>query len=73
MNIEELIEKLRQPAFDINEAQSLMEKAAENLERKHHLIQFMQANNSRLLEQVHALSLDLGLKEGGFSGEVKNQ
>jgi hypothetical protein len=73
MSTEELIKKLRQPAFDVNEVQSLMEKAAEELERKHNLIKSMQINNARLLEQVQALSLDLGLKEGGFSGEVKNQ
>ena len=70
MKIEELIEKLRQPAFDLGEAQALMETAAKELEGKQHMIQFMQANNKRLLEHVQALSLDLGLKEGAYSGEV---
>jgi hypothetical protein len=73
MKVEELVEKLRQPAFDLNEAQALMETAAKELEGKHHMIQFLQANNARLLSQVQALSLDLGLREGAYSGEIKNQ
>ena len=70
MKVEELIEKLRQPAFDLNEAQAIMETAAKELEGKQHMVEFLQANNKRLLSEVQALSLDLGLKEGAYSGEI---
>jgi hypothetical protein len=73
MKIEELIEKLRQPAFDLNEAQAIMDMAAKELEGKQYMIEFLQANNKRLLSEVQALSLDLGLREGAYSGEIKNQ
>lgn len=73
MKVEELIEKLRQPAFDLNEAQAIMDMAAKELEGKQHMIEFLQANNKRLLSEVQALSLDLGLREGAYSGEIKNQ
>jgi hypothetical protein len=73
MKVEELIEKLRQPAFDLNEAQAIMETAAKELEGKQHMVEFLQANNKRLLSEVQALSLDLGLREGAYSGEIKNQ
>jgi len=73
MKIEELIEKLRQPAFDLNEAQAIMDMAAKELEGKQYMVEFLQANNKRLLSEVQALSLDLGLREGAYSGEIKNQ
>lgn len=73
MKLEELIEKLRQPTFDLNEAQAIMDMAAKELEGKQHMIEFLQANNKRLLSEVQALSLDLGLREGAYSGEIKNQ
>ncbi len=73
MKVEELIEKLRQPAFDLNEAQAIMETAAKELEGKQHMVEFLQANNKRLLSEVQALSLDLGLREGAYSGEIKNK
>ena len=73
MKIKELIEKLRQPAFDLNEAQAIMDMAAKELEGKQYMVEFLQANNKRLLSEVQALSLDLGLREGAYSGEIKNQ
>ena len=73
MKVEELIEKLRQPAFDLNEAQAIMETAAKELEGKQHMVEFLQANTKRLLSEVQALSLDLGLREGAYSGEIKNK
>ena len=73
MKVEELIEKLRQPAFDLNEAQAIMETAAKELEGKQHMVEFLQANNKRLLSEVQALSLDLGLREGAYSGEINNK
>jgi len=73
MKIEELIEKLRQPAFDLNEAQAIMDMAAKELEGKQYMVEFLQDNNKRLLSEVQALSLDLGLREGAYSGEIKNQ
>ena len=69
---EDLLQKLANPVYEIEEAQELMRQAAVKLEQQLHWIHFLQENNERLRRQVEALILDLGIKEGHYHGNIQN-
>lgn len=67
----ELIQRLLNPTFDPEEAQHLMREAAVRIEQQSHTIKNLYEQNLRLRDQVSALVLDLGIKNGHYLGRVQ--
>jgi hypothetical protein len=67
-----IIQKLLNPTFDPEEAQELMRQAAVKIEQQSNFIRTLIKENENLRQQVEALVLDLGIKEGHYRGEVRN-
>jgi len=67
-----IIQKLLNPTFDPDDAQELMRQAAVKIEQQSHWIKYLEENNERLRLQVEALVLDLGIREGHYRGEIRN-
>jgi len=67
-----IIQKLLNPTFDPEEAQELMRQAAIKIEQQSNFIRTLIKENENLRQQVEALILDLGIKEGHYRGEARN-
>jgi len=67
-----IIQKLLNPTFDPDDAQELMKQAAVKIEQQSNFIKTLVKENKILHLQVEALILDLGIKEGHYRGEIKN-
>lgn len=67
-----IIQELLNPTFDYDDAQELMRRAAVKIEQQSQIIKSISKENEHLRQQVEALVLDLGIKEGHYRGEVRN-
>lgn len=67
-----IIQKLLNPTFDPEEAQELMRQAAVKIEQQSNFIKTLVKENETLRQQVEALILDLGIREGHYRGEIRN-
>jgi hypothetical protein len=68
----DLLQKLLNPTFDPEDAQELMRQAAVKIRQQEIALEHLQEQNTKLRNQVEALILDLGIKEGHYRGETRN-
>ena len=62
----ELLQKLANPIYEVEEAQELMKQASLEIVRLSEQITHLQQYAHKLADENDRLSLDLGLKEQGF-------
>lgn len=63
---QDLLEALSNPAFDLEEAEKIMNRAGQEIIRLERRIFELTSYNHQLKSEVEKLSLDLGIKEHGY-------
>ena len=63
---EELLQKLANPVYELDEAQKLMQEAGVEIVRLHEKIQGLNGYIHKLKDENEKLALDLGLKDQGY-------